>query len=725
MSLYNIEAIKVCPPEETVARCLNVMKKFGFEEKGIIQYEFRNQEDFGVWAGNLFINHRILYDLFPEKFPYLKDAYNFWFKKVSGKGVSKTQCTASLFMEMFERISIEFKIYEILQKRIIKKYKEYLEDIRNTLLYPYMEKSLSTKKEDEQVSFIEVKDIVNNSNILFPIKLLFHSSNGYTAGNEDKEAIVHAIFEIVERYTQTLFVIKQTNSTIEDIIAKLSAQIYGYDPSLFNDINNISPFVVSIDSIVKEFPDLEGVINSIGKNFTKFEIVDISYTFNGVKFYSYIVRQGREDTNFKLFASGGCHFDQRIAILRALTEASQGYVPYEKLNQSWNGYIFTRKFIDTVFDSKLPVKNLEKDKRVFNEMDDIYSECIKAFKSILVFNCTNENFNIPVHSVYIPELYSKSFLWSNIFSSSNVGDLNLIKYIGEENLFKIYNFITEKSIGGIESLFFLENHNQLDETIREKLYFLYLSYTNDKDMFDYILNKEENRFFREVIENRTKPEISTVPSIDKIDEESFLYFYNILTKEKKNQDDYLYLIENYIRMGLIDYAVEYANKNNLGIDEIIEESLSLYEELLEYAKFNNMFKRGADISTILYRITKDEDYIKQKEILIQEHISLMERYNKFISKNSNGETTIFGLRVGENIGSFSLHSVYQREDFVYRLLFVNSKNESINVDISLIQKSNFRTYTENGFYIDYNVGFFASDKKKFINEFISFVEKIG
>ncbi len=728
MSLYKDEAIKICPPEETVARCLNVMNKFRFEENGVINYEFRNSEEFGIWAANLFINHRVLYNTFPDKFPYLKDAYTFWFKKVSGKGLSKTQCSASLFMEMFERISVEFKIYEFFEKRIIKKYEEYLKEIEKNSISPYLKNALSLKNLNEEASFIQVKDIISNENILFPVRLLFQSSNGYTAGNEAYEAIVHGIFEIVERYTQTLFVIKQSNSTKEDILSKNSKLMYGYDPELYNEISNFSPFIVSIDSIVKEFPDLKPVIDGIARNFTKFEIVDISHTINGVKFYSYIVRQGKNDVNFKLFASGGCHFDQRIAILRALTEASQGYVPGEKLNQSWNGYLFTRKFIDIVFDSKLPVKDLEKDKRIFNEMEDIYNECKKAFKSIIVFDCTNSEFQIPVFALYIPELYSKSFIWSNIFSSCNVGDPDLIKVIGEDNLPKIYNFITEKSIAGIETLFFLENHNQLADDLREKMYNLYLSYTCDKELFNYIIENEEDNAEKEELKKifeTAKLEISTTPFIDKIDDDSFVYYYNILTKDKKNEDDYIFLIENYIRMGVIDYSIEFAKKHNLNINEIVVEYGSLYDELFEYVKFNNMFRRGAKLANILYKITKEERYLEEKKYLESLDREFKEKYKKFLSKDSDGRTIVLGLKIGDSISNFSLNSVYQKEDFVYRMNFTSNKNENMVIDVALVEKANFKKITENGFYLDYNVGLFASDKKKFVQEFILHIERLG
>ncbi|HOV15624.1 MAG TPA: YcaO-like family protein, partial [Spirochaetota bacterium] len=453
----------------------------------------------------------------------------------------------------------------------------YLTDLKNNAeyIYPYLNTALKVKPQNEEASYIEVKDIVTNKNILFPIRLLFQSSNGYTAGNEEKEALVHGIFEIVERYTQTLFVIKQSDATKNDILSRSHKQLYSYDVDLFNDLNKFDPFIVSVDSIIKEFPDLEKVINSIAKNFDKFEIVDISLDINGVRFYSYIIRQSKDEVNFKLFSSGGCHFDQRIALLRAITEASQGYVPYEKLNQSWNGYLFTRNFINKVFDSKLDIKPLVKDKRVFNSMDDIYTECVKPFKSIMVFDCTNDKFNIPVYSLYIPELYSKSFLWSNIFCTSQVGDVDLIKALGENNIIRVYKFLTEKSISGVESLFFLENHNQLNDTLREAMYNLYISYTNDKELFNFILDNEENDSFKkelkELFENQNTPEISTIPSIDSYDEESFLYFNKILTKQNKDEDDFLYLIESYCKMGQLDYAIYFAEKNGFEIDEITNE----------------------------------------------------------------------------------------------------------------------------------------------------------
>jgi len=90
VSLYNNEALKICPPEETVKRCTDIIKKYKLEENGIINYEFRNETEFGVWAANLQSNQELIYDFFPEDFPYLKDARLFWFKKVSGKGISKT-----------------------------------------------------------------------------------------------------------------------------------------------------------------------------------------------------------------------------------------------------------------------------------------------------------------------------------------------------------------------------------------------------------------------------------------------------------------------------------------------------------------------------------------------------------------------------------------------------------------------------------------------------------
>jgi len=724
--MYSFDALKTCHPDITVKRCLEIFKKFKFEENDIVKYEFRNDEEFGVWASSLFSAQERLYDYFPESFPYLKDAKTFWFKKVSGKGVSKIQCMASLFMEFFERLSIEFKIYEITPDRIIKSYSEYLGNIEKNAnhLLKYIKPVLAGKKAEEESSFVKVKDVKSGKEVLFPIRLLFLSSNGYSAGNEEKEAIVHGIFELVERYTQTLFVINALSATPEDISYKASRLLYSFDADVLNDIGKIDPFIVSIESVVKLFPDLELIINNIAQNFTKFEIVDVSVTINGVKFYSYIVRQENNEYNFKLFASSGCHFDQRIAIVRALTEASQGFVPYEKLNQSWNGFLFTRKFIDKVFNSLLPTKDLIKDERRFENMDDIYKECVRPFESVLVFDCANEQFQIPVYSIYIPELYSKSFLWPNIFSTTSVGDPSLIDALGENNIQKMYNFLTEKSISGLEFLYFLENYNQLEEDIRQKVYYLYLGFIKDEKLSKYVLSQIKNEGDKEEINrllNITNTgEISVTHSFDAQDGDSILSFKNLLDKENKSKEEVKSIIEIYCKIGMLDYAAIIAGEHNIDITDMKESFIVAYRELADYAEYNNMWKRYSSIMNTLYNATNDEDYLSESTAALELYEKISNKQNKLLRWDGL-EPIFFGLKKGANFNGFILSEIYKTGEFSYDLNF-SSEKEKMKFSVSTVKRDDFKESTENGYYLDYATGLFASNKKKLAKAFVELVE---
>lgn len=724
--MYSFDALKTCHPEVTVKRCLEIFEKFKFEENGIVKYEFRNDEEFGVWASSLFSAQENLYDYFPESFPYLKDAKTFWFKKVSGKGVSKIQCMASLFMEFFERLSIEFKIYEITPDRILKTYSEYLDDVEKNSanLLKYIKPVLAGKKADEESSFVNVKDIKSGKEILFPIRLLFLSSNGYSAGNEEKEAIVHGIFELVERYTQTLFVIKTLGATAEDISYKASRLLYSFDESVFNDINKIDPFIVSIESIVKLFPDLEPIISNISQNFTKFEIIDVSVSINNVKFYSYIVRQENSEYNFKLFASSGCHFDQRIAIVRALTEASQGFVPYEKLNQSWNGFLFTRKFIDKVFYTDFPTRDLIKDERRFETMDDIYEECVKPFESVLVFDCANDQFQIPVYSIYIPEFYTKSFLWPNIFSTTSVGDPSLISALGENNIQKMYNFLTEKSISGLEFLYFLENYNQLEEDIRQKVYYLYLGFIDDANLREFVLSQIKNAADKEEIEKilniANSTEVSVTPSFDELDGDSLVSFRKLLDKENKSEEEIKSIIEIYCKIGMLDYAAKIAGERNIDITDMKESFIAAYQELADYAEYNNMWKRYSSVMNTLYNATGDEDYLSESTAALDLYEKIRVRQNRLL-KWDGTEPVFFGLKKGAEFNGFVLSEIYKTGEFSYDLIF-SSEKESMKFSVSTVKRDDFKESTENGYFLNYAAGLFAGNKKKLAKAFVELVE---
>ena len=734
MALYADDAMKICPPEETVARAEAVIKKFDMVDKNIINYEFRNQDKFGVWASALEMAPELFYEYYPDEFPYLKDVETFWFRKVSGKGLHQTQCAASMFMEFFERLSIEFKIHKSMTERTLMKRDEYIDYMAGIApkLSENLKYLLSTKSPDTELSLVDCQDLVTGKTVPFSIKLLFQGSNGYAAGNEMHEAMAHGIFEVVERYAQTMFVVKTLGCTRADLESRTVNKLYSFDPAVYDDIDKCDPFIVDVPSIIAEYPDLEDVIANLAAPFDKFEIVDVSMEFNGVKFYNYLIRQGVNATGFKLSNAGGCHFDQRIALIRALTEASQGYTEYEKLNQAWNGYLFTRHFADKIFNAQLPTRPFVRDKRVYTDMEDVYNDCVRAFDHVICADCTCEQFGIPVLSLYIPQLYSKSFIWSLVFCTTQLGDVDLIKLLGEDKVPQMTNHLTEKSISGVESLFFMENYGQLTEATRSLVYYLYLAYTADKDLTDYVLDHlpdgEAKNVVKMLFDAHTEPEISTTPTMDDEDEDSYRHLHSLLTKNDKSGEDYYAIVDSYARMGCLDYAVVYADKNGLDISEIVEEYLPRYTALRDYAKYFNLYERFISLSKQLHRITGDESYLSENEDAAEE-LAAVNRRRQLMHGEKDGKATLFDLVRGDEFAGWKVDSMYQIGEYVYRMTFTHTdkkgKTETMNFKIAVVRYGEFRTMTDNGYYLEFAAGLFDSAKKKLAAELIKRINAKG
>ena len=734
MALYAEDAMKICPPEETVARAESVIRKYDMVGKNIINYEFRNKDKFGVWASALEMAPELFYEYYPDEFPYLKGVETFWFRKVSGKGLHQTQCAASMFMEFFERLSIEFMIHKSLTERTLMKKGDYIDYMSgiDPKLGQNVKYLFSTKPDDTELSLVDCKDLVTGEDVKFSIKLLFLGPNGYAAGNEMHEAMAHGIFEVVERYTQTMFVLKAIGCTRADLESRTVGKLYSFDPNIYDELDKCAPFVVDVPSLVAEYPDLEEVISNLADPFDKFEIVDVSMEFNGVKFYSYLIRQGVNETGFKLSNASGCHFDQRIAIIRALTEASQGYTEYEKLNQAWNGYLFTRHFADKVFNAPLPTRKFERDSRIYTDMEDVYNDCVKAFDHIICADCTCKQFGLPVLSLYIPQLYSKSFIWSLVFCTTQLGDVELIKLLGEDKVPQLTNHLTEKSISGVESLFFMENYGQLTESMRSKVYYLYLAYTADKDLTDYVLEHlqdgEAKNEIKALFDAHTEPEISTTPTMDDEDEDSYRHLHTLLAKNDKSGEDYYAIVDSYARMGCLDYAVVYADKNGLDISEIVDEYLPRYTALRDYAKFFNLYGRFIERSKQLCRITGDETYLSENDEAAEDMAALNKRVALMLGEK-DGMTSLFGLVRGDTFGGWTVDSLYQTGEYVYRMTFTQTgkkgKIETMNFKIAVVRYGEFRTMTDNGYYLEFAAGLFDSAKKKLAVELIKRINALG
>ncbi len=628
-SLYTYDAIKQIHPGITVKKCKKIFEEFQLLEKGILNYKiFRERyQQFGLYTGTLNAQPHLLHNLFPAKFAYLKDIKNYPFEHGSnGKGITYEQCEASLLMEFFERVSIRFKNFELqynskngkkgkeqFKVMVFNEYLNFLNGNQRQLFKHFCDEKLKDhifNISEDEISLVKMTEIKNSTQVLFPIDVLLMGSNGYTSGNTDKESIIGGIFEIIERYTQTLF---------------------AYD--------NIQARIVDANSLTRAYPELSPIIHKCLAYFDLFRVIDISIVINNVKFYSFVITSTKNIFGYKDFFAGGAHLSQRIALIRALSESIQHFGHFSNRHLGVADRFFGVHFIDTLLKR---VENLEetpinKEERNYRNIDEIYRQCQAVFDSILVLYCTNKHFKIPVHIIYIPELFPQSYYWSDHFNLSN---------------FKINDLIIGQNLEGLKELFFRVDEIYDKEIERHMLYCFLLLKLSDKELLDYYLHNKNNRNLKPLqklsvrdvfnntlikrwryawlirdfeknqklvedlmtgqgeIGNSTELREATArltgPQVlspqDAVDPDSFVFFNRVLRKENKDKEDYQYLFDTYVRIGCLDYGVHYLRKNNIEPPGMKEFYIDQYRTLVERVERRGLLERSASIKDRLARI---------------------------------------------------------------------------------------------------------------------------
>jgi ribosomal protein S12 methylthiotransferase accessory factor len=137
----------------------------------------------------------------------------------AGKGATKAQAKASAMMEAFERYSAERQ--ELDNKRIIVSSAKNLPNSidLNSLNLP---KNIKYNENDE-IEWIKSKEINTACKYYIPANEVFHpynsspklfrsNTNGLASGNVIEEAILHAIFEVVERDAWSIFELTKINN---------------------------------------------------------------------------------------------------------------------------------------------------------------------------------------------------------------------------------------------------------------------------------------------------------------------------------------------------------------------------------------------------------------------------------------------------------------------------------------------------------------------------------
>ncbi len=171
----------------------------------------------------------------------------------AGKGATVEQARASAMMEGFERYSAEKQ--DIDQEKIsISAYNEIKNDSvlnpRDLLLPKNFE---NQNIEMQKLEWIEAEEIISESPILVPANAVFHpyipnreikpcamamfkgNTNGLASGNVIEEAVLHGIFEVVERDAWSIFELTKRNKkqidldtieneTVSELVEKFTSQ---------------------------------------------------------------------------------------------------------------------------------------------------------------------------------------------------------------------------------------------------------------------------------------------------------------------------------------------------------------------------------------------------------------------------------------------------------------------------------------------------------------------
>jgi ribosomal protein S12 methylthiotransferase accessory factor len=193
---FTLDQDKILPPEETVVRFKNKLKKVDLD---ILEYTVR------IDKGRLDI---------PVYFSSCgKDAIEIiGTKKQMGKGATPHQAEASAVMELAERFSF-FSFCKNPENFFIEKYRNLKE---NVIPFEMIAQSVHDNSEDLNLSrkifedlplkWTKAFNLTRNQNILIPFNWFYtiNEFNGPSAGNCVEEALSQGICEIVERHVSSL-----------------------------------------------------------------------------------------------------------------------------------------------------------------------------------------------------------------------------------------------------------------------------------------------------------------------------------------------------------------------------------------------------------------------------------------------------------------------------------------------------------------------------------------
>ena len=321
-----------------------------------------------------------------------------------GKGISSEHAKASAMMEGFERYSAEKQDENLVTGTVSE-----ISSKGNTIDIESLNLPKDFKKENIELLNLEwniCHDLISGDNYYVPSNAIYHpyvlednscqslfksNTNGLASGNSLEEAILHGMFEVIERDAWSIFELTHKNYK-----------------------------QIDLDSIESE--TVNDALSKFSENDIKIKLMDFTADVNIPT-----IAASADDTLLKdagLLTLGiGTHLDPEVAVLRALTEVAQSRATqihgaredtvradfartagYERMKRI-NKYYFQEE------DEKIRLSDIENRSTdsITKDIDIVLDELkSNEIEHVLYYDLTRPELNVNVVRVIIPtmELYS-------------------------------------------------------------------------------------------------------------------------------------------------------------------------------------------------------------------------------------------------------------------------------------------------------------------------------
>lgn len=487
----------------------------------------------------------------------------------NGKGITKENCLASGYAELYERFANKYFLMNnplltnLYYKNLKKEKYQYTNSLKNYFNYLFKNDSykeyLSSLYPEEKGELYS--NILNNNDkiCLAPYLLYRHNgSNGMCAGNSFEEAFSQGFFELIERHINYLFSQDLKDNNI-----------------IYKQINN--------KTIISLLPEFKELFITLQKENCELKILDLSYNYNLPVLCGIITNKN----NFTNFINFGVHPDLKLNLSRILTEINQGICVWDKDIHYYQYPLYNTPKYDYRYQVELflsnkqihfPEKILNKIKIVdnfninifnnnFNNYLDIYNYIIKLIQEkryqIYYINNSLTNNVFALH-LYSPELTHPLA----IFEDLNNAELDMTKYCS----LIYYNFCNElyntkqvnfKTLNILKNdifnnylkyvLYYLGGEGVLSVSSSNCNYIKALTKFNIEDLTGFSGANIFSFFTGTVYENKIKPYCLLKDLLDNeqytIEEiKKYLYNFNFIPTEKdiENINNGIYWINNII-----------------------------------------------------------------------------------------------------------------------------------------------------------------------------------